>query len=440
MRLQSLLPNFCVMSFVVLDNRGTDLYSDGLSLAAAVPAPPFQIVRSSRTVHSSDNTEAWTIWIARIDGANQRRADPRQADLRPLRLLEKGEDPDVLSFADPKVAPNQMAFQCASSWRENALSKLASYLPPNFSEVPGQNIRGSSQIFPIIPRDIQDPLITEMGRAPEFFFIPISWWRGQGFTPSGTTRVFEVWVTPDKKLTESPYVFTTLTNTVCQGSPVSSLFDRPCFGIQPVAANRWRMLAGPMEIAAVRAALPSLKKERGLRFRDEESGLYLDDEDPDGVYVSGVPPYWQAEDLCVALGLPPASTSCAQVQFSLGDLRSTSWVLKGENIDRLAGSIHRSQYDTLTVVTAESFKRLKSAALGARAAMGGDQRARPSHQSSGQPGGQFRASYVSAVVGDSFYSTPPARPPPADRPTTPATTVGANVEITDTGGVDELLD
>ena len=180
-----------------------------LSLAAAVPAPPFQIVRSSRTVYSSDHTEAWTVWIARIDRVNHKRADPRQADIRPLRLLEKGEDPDILSFADPKVAPNQMALQCASSWRENAVSKLANYLPPNFSEVPGQKIRGSSKKFPIIPRDIQEPLITEMGRAPEFFFIPISWWRGQGFTPSGTTRVFEVWVTPDKKLTESPYVFTT---------------------------------------------------------------------------------------------------------------------------------------------------------------------------------------------------------------------------------------
>ena len=114
-RLQSLLPDFCVMSFVVLDNRGTDLYSDGLSLAAAVPAPPFQIVRSSRTVHSSDHTEAWTVWIARIDGVDHKRADPRQADLRPLRLLEKGEDPDILSFADSKVSLNQMALQCASS-------------------------------------------------------------------------------------------------------------------------------------------------------------------------------------------------------------------------------------------------------------------------------------------------------------------------------------
>ena len=90
-----------------------------------------------------------------------------------------------------------------------------------------------------------------MGQAPEFFFVPISWWRGQGFTPSGTSRVFEVWVTPDKRLAESPYVFTTLTKVVCQGSPVSSLFDRLCFGIQPVAANRWRMLAGPTEIATV---------------------------------------------------------------------------------------------------------------------------------------------------------------------------------------------
>ena len=181
-----------------------------------------------------------------------------------------------------------------------------------------------------------------MGQAPEFFFIPISWWRGQGFTPSGTTRVFEVRVTPDKRLAESPYVFTTLTKVVCQGSPVSSLFDCLCFGIQPVAANCWRMLAVPTEIAAVRAALPSLNKERGLRFSDEESGLYLDDEDPEGVYVSGVPPYWQSADLCAALGLPPASTACAKVQFSLGDLRSTSWVVKGENVNRLAGSIHRS--------------------------------------------------------------------------------------------------
>ena len=79
-------------------------------------------------------------------------------------------------------------------------------------------------------------------------------------------------------------------------------------------------LAGGTEIAAVRAALPSLKKEKGLRFRDEETGLYLDDEDPEGVYVSSVPPYWQSADLCAALGLPPASTTCAQVQFSLGDL------------------------------------------------------------------------------------------------------------------------
>ena len=234
----------------------------------------------------------------------------------------------VLSFSDPGVASDQLAIQCATSWRENALQRISEFLPEIPTEVPGQNIRGSVQMFPIIPRPRVDPLLAEMGSAREFFLIPIRWWRGEGFSPSGTTRVFDVWVSPEKKASESPYVFSTLTGVVSPNAPASSLFDSPTFGIQPVASNKWRVLAGSTEIAHIRAVLATLKKQKGLRFRDEETGAYLDDEDPNGVYASGIPPFWRPADICIALGLPEPSTKCTQVQFSLGDLRTNSWLLQ----------------------------------------------------------------------------------------------------------------
>ena len=221
-------------------------------------------------------------------------------------------------------------------------------------------------MFLIIPRSRVGPLLAEMGSAPEFFLMPIRWWRGEGFSPSGTTRVFDVWVSPEKKVSESPYVFSTLTRVVSPNAPASSLFDSPTFGIQPVASSRWRLLARSTEISRIRAVLATLKKQKGLRFRDEETGAYLDDEDPNGVYASGISPFWRAADICTTLGLPGPSTKCTQVQFSLGDLRTTSWLLQGEGVDRLAGSIHRLQFDTITVVSSEAFKRLKAAALGSR--------------------------------------------------------------------------
>ena len=436
-RLEALLPKMAVVTFLIFDRRGTDLYADGLRLAADLPHPPYQIQRTARTVASLDPAECWTAWIARIDRVLKPRADPRQADLRPLRLLERGEDPSVLSFADPGVAANQMAFQCGTSWKENALSRIAKFLPEDYTEVPGQNIRGSSQFFPIIPRSCTEALFNEMAAAPEFFLIPIHWWRGQGFSPNGSTRVFDVWVSPDKKLTEVPFIFSTLLRVICPVTEAASVFDSTTFGIQPIASNKWRVLAGAQEIAKIRSVLAALKKDKGLRFRDEETGIYLDEEDPDGVYASGIPPYWQPADICAALGLSVHATKCVRSQFSLGDLRTTSWLLQGDGIDRLAGSIHRSQFDTITVSSSESFKRLRASVLGSRPSRSAQPPGK--HATPSSTGGQFGASYVQAVTGHAipFSSTPvpyipgpPTSPEGAVEPTTSQESVG----------VEELMD
>ena len=139
--------------------------------------------------------------------------------------------------------------------------------------------------------------------------------------------------------------------------------------------------------------------------------------------------------ICVALGLPEPSTKCTQVQFSLGDLRTTSWLLQGVGVNRLAGSIHGSQFDTITVVSSEAFKRLKAAALASRMS-------NPVRQPPPQPplGNQFRATYVQAVIVDPgpFSSTPaPHVPGP---PTSPEGGGDYSKDADDQGAVEELLD
>ena len=82
--------------------------------------------------------------------------------------------------------------------------------------------------------------------------------------------------------------------------------------------------------------------------------------DKGAAYVSGVPPFWGGAKLALAMALLLGTTaSCAN--FSLGDMRTTTWIVKGEGVEDPLGTY--GQHETLTVSSPESFKRLKISAL-----------------------------------------------------------------------------
>ena len=93
----------------------------------------------------------------------------------------------------------------------------------------------------------------------------------------------------------------------------------------------------------------------------KETGEYLNEVgDKGAAYVFGVPPFWGVPELASAMALPLGITaSCAN--FSLGDMRTTTWTVKGEGVEDPLGTY--GQHETLTVSSPESFKRLKISAL-----------------------------------------------------------------------------
>ena len=152
------------------------------------------------------------------------------------------------------------------------MAAIGHYLPEGFAEVPGLRTEETSQVFPIVTPLQFQPIWDAVSTWPDFFAIPIHWWRSQFFTPTDKARVFEVWVSKEKRFMEAPHIFNFhifLIDVVKGGGSVSSLFNRPHFGLHPVSANKWRLLAGKQELTRIRACLKELKRDKGLRFRDD---------------------------------------------------------------------------------------------------------------------------------------------------------------------------
>ena len=435
--LKALLPDIFRIQMVVLDTRGSDLYRDGVKLSAMAPFPPYQILRSTRTVAVMSPPETYTAWVIKIDLRTHLRSDPRQVELRPLRMMEAGLDPGIMVFSDPGIAPNHWAIQYNHTWKVNAMSVIGRFLPTDFADVPGLQTRTSSQVFPIIPQDQFSTVWEALAGAPDFFATPVKWWRGHDIHPTREAKVFEVYISQEKKVVETPHIFKTVIDVVRGDSPPASAFARRDFALHPVAANKWRMLAGPKVVKIIRQSLRSLKRDRGYRFKDEATGQYLDEVDDEGAgYASGVPPYWSFSDLATALSLPPDTTG-ERADFSLGDIRTTTWLIKGPGVQPLLDTMHHSQFDVISVSSAEAFRCLNSAALGS--ARGGGRPKEPRFDPNNQFGATvFEASRSSNITRE--FVTGDTSTPPTSTTVPPTTPNAAQMAVIDEDGVEELMD
>ena len=72
------------------------------------------------------------------------------------------------------------------------------------------------------------------------------------------------------------------------------------------------------------------------------------------------PPLWGGAELALAMALPLGITA-SWANFCLGDMRTTTWIVKGEGVEDPLGTY--GQHDTLKVSSPKSFKRLKISAL-----------------------------------------------------------------------------
>ena len=104
------------------------------------------------------------------------------------------------------------------------------------------------------------------------------------------------------------------------------------WSIQPVVANKWRLCLTTAAETRIKKVLKDLKA-RGLRFRDEVTGHWLDpDPDPPAdpektAYASDVPPYWGLAEVLAAAGIGGTATRAA---FSVGALQTSTWEIVGE--------------------------------------------------------------------------------------------------------------
>ena len=364
---KTILPGTSKITFAIFDTRASDLYDQGIPLAERLPVIPFSVRRSTRTLASLAPAETYTTWIIASDEANQPRATARQADFRPLRMMEAGVDPTVLTFASPAVPANQFMLQCNVTWKPNALDTLAAYLPASPPELPGWLGRTTKQLFPRIPETDIERIWDLMSKAQDFILAPVLWTRGDTLTRGPDADIYEVWL--DKTLRDStqPFAFDALMKAAAGSSHPTSLFTRR-FAIQPTGPNKWRMLLSANELANIRGSIRMLKGELGFRFKEEATGAWLDaDDDPvkqykpeDTAFISGIPPFWGGQEIASALHVQ-GNLQMSLVPFSVGDIRTTTWVVEAQGISRLHGAVLRSQHEILQVMSPASYSRTKRA-------------------------------------------------------------------------------
>ena len=88
--LRGLLPSIRAYGLLVMDERGSDLYCEGLDLARRLPQAPHRVLRSDRVLGVLSPPSAYTLWYAAVDPESSPRADHRMVDLRPLRMMPSG--------------------------------------------------------------------------------------------------------------------------------------------------------------------------------------------------------------------------------------------------------------------------------------------------------------------------------------------------------------
>ena len=127
---------------------------------------------------------------------------------------------------------------------------------------------------------------------------------------------------------------------------------------------------GEPEIGNIRANLKSLKGDLGFRFKNEATGEWLDADAEDEkkykaeeiAFLSGIPPYWGGNEIAMAMGIP-GDIRMSKAPFSVGDIRTTTWVIKAPNLARLHGSVLRSQHEILQVMSVSTYVRAKKSIM-----------------------------------------------------------------------------
>ena len=127
---------------------------------------------------------------------------------------------------------------------------------------------------------------------------------------------------------------------------------------------------GELEIGNIRAKLKSLKGDLGFRFKNEATGEWLgaDAEDEkkykaeETAFISGIPPYWGGKEIAMAVGVP-GDIRMSRAPFSVGDIRTTTWVIEAPDLARLHGSVLRSQHGILQVMSVSTYVRAKKSIM-----------------------------------------------------------------------------
>ena len=456
------LITFSEISFLVFDTRASDLYNEGIPLSGKMPRHPYRVMRSSRTVAGLPLSMSYTAWLLSISGKHPR-SDARQADFRYLNLMEAGMDPAVLSFASPAIRTDSCALHCGESWRENALIAFKPYLPEDPTVIPGFVPRETSQMFPIIPANELVSAWDLSSKAPHFSLIPTRWWRGDALN-APNADVYEMWVDKVKRRDNQGYAFEKLMSTISGEYHPTALFSQ-AICVTPAGNNKWRIALDQLHMSRLLDHLAALK-DFGLRFKNEESGEYLDVDNPKNLdpsstaFVAGVPPFWLHQDLISALGIA-ANAKVEKTTFALGDIRTATFRVKAPGISSLHGSLMKSAHESLVILSPDAFVRAKSAATTAAAARrfarGGGSPSYASATRPAGPGGQFSASFfptgpidalgqVALTPAGGTTSGGPPRTPGETDAADPQSTSG-NMDSSDDGpsadsdtAVDELLD
>ena len=292
----SIYPLIANVSYLILDTRASDLYTEGIPLSAKFPLSPYRVMRSSRTVTSNPLKDTYTAWVVSIS-RNQPRSDHRQADFRYLNLMEPGLDPSVLTFASPPIPSSSYTLHCALSWRDNAVVELRGSLDPDPVIVPGFIPRDGAQMFPHLVGDAVKNVWDKMPEAGHFSLVPTSWWRGDPLLLH-KSDVYEMYVDRSLGSQNQPYAFSFFMSKVSGKGHPMELFGRKAFCVNPSGNNTCMVVLGKQHMAGVLEVLPILKKSL-LRLKNEETGEYMDTDnrkhmDPSSTaFVAGVLPYWR---------------------------------------------------------------------------------------------------------------------------------------------------
>ena len=182
----------------------------------------------------------------------------------------------------------------------------------------------------------------------------------------------------------------------------------------------------------------------GIPFKNEATGEWLDADAKDEkkykaeetAFVSGIPPYWGGNGIAMVVGVP-GDIRMSKAPFSVGDIRTTTWVIEAPDLARLHGSVLRAQHEILQVMSVSTYVRAKKSIMAQISSRRGPiHAASPAPSSSGPAGPRTTYFDTSGSSSAAIALTPIPGPPKSAPPTTP----GQDIQYGPENQASELMD